>query len=272
MLEIKLEEAVKIESIEDIIKDSLIQYGDRYEKPKSLVTVLQGVNELNYLNYSGLSAVFGKQKSRKTFYLCTVMSAACNNEVIDNKLRGYAKDKINLWFDTEQSKYYVNMIPYRIVKKLNLNRQPENLQIYSIKKYSTDDRIRIINHFMETVGNLGLVIIDGIRDLVHDFNSLSECTDLINKLMYWVDTNGCHIMIVLHINPLRNGDEEKPRGHLGTELQNKIESSVLIEKDKEDKNISVIKPRDFRDKEIDKFGLGVDKIGVPYLFEIKENF
>lgn len=269
-LKINLPEIVKEENIEDIIKDSIIEYGDKYSKPKPLVTYLQGVNELNYLNYSGISAVLGKQKSRKTFYLSTLMAAAVGSTVIDSKLRGYADDKVNLWFDTEQSKYYASMIPYRIVRILNLNSHPENLKFMSIKKYNTDDRIRIIEHFIERIPNLGLVIIDGLRDLVRDFNSLNECTDLLNKLMNWVDTTECHICVVLHINPLKSGDEEKPRGHLGTELQNKVESSVVIEKSKEDKEMSIIKPRDFRDKGIEKFGLRVSEKGVPYLTDYED--
>lgn len=269
-LKINLPEIVKEENLEDIIKDSIIEYGDKYNKPKPLITYLNGVNEFNYLNYSGLSAVLGKQKSRKTFYLSTLMAAAVGNTVINSKLRGYAYDKVNLWFDTEQSKYYASMIPYRIVRILNLDSHPENLKFLSIKKYNTDDRIRIIEYFIENTSNLGLVIIDGLRDLVRDFNSLNECTDLLNKLMNWVDTTECHICTVLHINPMKKGDEEKPRGHLGTELQNKVESSVIIEKSKEDKDMSIIKPRDFRDKDINKFGLKVSDKGIPYLVDYED--
>lgn len=270
MLKVKIPEVVVEQQIEDIIKDSIVKYGDRYDKPEKLITVINGVNEYIYLNYGGMSAVFGKQKSRKTFYLTNIMSAAVGNTIIDDKVRGYAYDKKNLWFDTEQSKYYASRIPYRIVRKLNLDKHPENLEFLSIKKYNTEDRIRIINYYMETYDNLGLVIIDGIRDLVHDFNSLHECTDLINKLMYWVDTKNCHLCLVLHINPMKKGDDEKPRGHLGTEIQNKIESSILIEKYKHDKELSIIKPRDFRDKDIKTFGLRIDEKGIPYFVDVDE--
>ncbi len=270
MLKVDLEETVKHHDINEIIKESLITYGDRFDKPEKLVTVLDGVNELLYLNYGGLSAVLGKQKSRKTFYLTNIMASVIGNCVIDFKVRGYADDKKNLWFDTEQSKYYASRIPYRIVKKLGMNKHPDNFEFLSIKKYDTDDRIRIINHYIENTKNLGLVIIDGVRDLVHDFNSLSECTDLINKIMYWVDTTNCHISLVLHINPLKKGDDEKPRGHLGTEIQNKVESSIIIEKSKQNKEVSIIKPRDFRDKDIIPFGLSIDKYGIPSFFEVKD--
>lgn len=268
MLKIKIPEIIQEQSIEEIIKSSIVKFGDRYQKPQPLITVLDGVNEINYLNYGGLSAVFGAQKSRKTFYLSLVMAAAVGNTIIDEKLRGHTHGKKHLWFDTEQSKYYASRIPYRVVKKLQQTSHPDNFEMLSIKKYNTEDRIRIIDYYMNSYDNLGLVVIDGVRDLVKDFNSLNECTDLLNKIMNWVDTTNCHICTVLHVNPMKKGEDEKPRGHLGTELQNKVESSIMIEKSRENKNVSLVKPRDFRDKDINEFGIGIDNMGIPYIYEI----
>lgn len=264
-LKVDIEEKVITQDITQVIKESIICYGDRYEKPQPLIKYVNRAQEYTYINRGGLSGVFGKQKSRKTFYLSLLMAAAVGNTVIDDKLRGYSHGLNHLWFDTEQTKYYTSMIPYRVVKKLNLKHHPENFKMYSIKKYSTEDRIKIIQHEIENTHNPGLVIIDGVRDIIKNFNHLEEVTELINNLMRWSDTTNAHICLALHINPLKKGEDEKPRGHLGTEIQNKVEASVVIEKRKEDPSMSIVSPRDFRDLDINKFGLRVGDKAIPYL-------
>ena len=46
----------------------------------------------------------------------------------------------------------------------------------------------------------GLVIIDGIRDLMLDINSTSESVEVINKMMEWSSKYDLHIHCVLHLN------------------------------------------------------------------------
>ena len=267
-LKISIPEQTQDINIVDIIKQSIVKYGDKYEKPEPLITVIEGVKEKFFLNYGGISGFFGKQKSRKTFKLSTIMAAAVGNCLIDGRLRAYTHGKQHYWFDTEQSRYYVNRSAYRVVRILNLEKHPDNFHLLSIKKYPPEDKIRIIEHIIDTEKEIGLLIIDTLSDLVYNINDLDECNKLIFKLMQWVDTTNCHIACALHINPFKKGDDEKPRGHLGTELQNRVESSVIIEK-KTDK-MSLIKPRDFRDDAIKPYALIVDEWGIPRLIDSDE--
>ena len=59
--------------------------------------------------------------------------------------------------------------------------------------------------------------------------------------------------------------------HLGTELQNRVEASIIIEKSTTKKNISIIKPRDFRGEDIEPYGIAIDSNGIPNIIEIDEN-
>ena len=72
----------------------------------------------------------------------------------------------------------------------------------------------------------GLVIIDGIRDLMLDINSTSESVEVINKMMEWSSKYDLHIHCVLHLN---KGDNNV-RGHIGTEMSNKAETVLVITK------------------------------------------
>jgi len=87
---------------------------------------------------------------------------------------------------------------------------------------------------MNNFKNVGLVIIDGIRDLIKDINSPDEATMISSKLLKWSEESGAHILTVLHENP----SDGKLRGHIGTELMNKAETVLRVEKMEDDLRIS----------------------------------
>ena len=72
------------------------------------------------------------------------------------------------------------------------------------------------------------VFIDGIRDIMADFNNLEESGSLISELMATAERNQCCIWNTLHLNPRPgNDDESKMRGHAGTELGNKVTDTLI---------------------------------------------
>ena len=113
------------------------------------------------------------------------------------------------------------------------------------------------------IPDLGLVIIDGIRDFIHDINSPGESTDVISKFMQWTDDRQIHIHTVLH----QNKNDEHARGHVGTELNNKAETVMQIEPDKDDKSISVVEVIHSRDREFEPFAFRVNDDSLPELVE-----
>lgn len=61
--------------------------------------------------------------------------------------------------------------------------------------------------------------------MVCDINSPGESTRIISKLMQWTDEKQIHLHTILH----QNKGDENARGHIGTELNNKAESVLLVE-------------------------------------------
>ena len=116
---------------------------------------------------------------------------------------------------------------------------------------------------LENMPDVGLLIIDGIRDLMYDINSPSESTDLINLLMRWSSGYNLHIHTVLHLN---KGDDNT-RGHIGTELNNKAETVLQITKSTQDGNISEVKAMHIRDREFDPFAFRINDKALPELIE-----
>lgn len=78
----------------------------------------------------------------------------------------------------------------------------------------------------------GIVILDGIGDLLHDVNSSEETSSIISELMAATYTHGCGLIVTIHDNPVanRSGVAGKARGHLGSELCRKSDSVLRIVK------------------------------------------
>ena len=72
--------------------------------------------------------------------------------------------------------------------------------------------------------------------MVHDINNPGESTTVISYLMTWPGERDIHIHTVLH----QNKGDENARGHIGTELSNKAETWLQVEKDENNLDISMV--------------------------------
>jgi len=142
-------------------------------------------------------------------------------------------------------------------------RDPDNLVMLTLRKFPPDMRLAIVDHAIGTIPHLGLVIIDGIRDLLYDINSPKEATDIISRFMQWTDDRQIHIHTILH----QNKNDENARGHIGTELNNKAETVMQIEVDKEERSISVVEAIHIRDREFEPFAFRINSETLPELVE-----
>ena len=117
--------------------------------------------------------------------------------------------------------------------------------------------------YFNTEPEVGLVIIDGLRDLLLDINSSTEAAEVIGLLMRWSSQYNVHIHTVLHLN---KGDDNL-RGHIGTELNHKAETILQVKVSEEDENISEVSASLVRDRKFPPFAFSIDEEGVPVLEE-----
>ena len=170
------------------------------------------------------SASIGKAKSKKTFNVSAIVAAALKNGTVLSYTAELPENRRKiLYVDTEQSKFHCKRVLDRILRLAGLSAEvhPACLEFLCLRGFATNDRLKKIEEAIYDIDGLGLVVIDGIRDLAHDINSPGESTDLITKLMQWTDERKIHIHTVLHLN---KGDDNT-RGHLGTELISRSKSS-----------------------------------------------
>ena len=212
------------------------------------------------------SASIGKAKSKKTFNISAIVASALSGSTVLHYRSTFPENKRKiLYIDTEQGRYHCQLVLKRILRLADLPeyKNPDNLIMLALRKFSPKLRLAIVEQAIGTIPDLGLVVIDGIRDFLYDINSPGESTDIISKFMQWTDDRQIHIHTILH----QNKNDEHARGHIGTELNNKAETIMQIEVDKEDKTVSVVEAVHIRDREFEPFAFRINEEAIPELVE-----
>jgi len=221
----------KIES-ESFIDPSIVL------KPQPIALSL-GENEYkgNYYptpigSYGDFSCIVGASKAGKTFIKSLIVSGYLGgNSNFYSDIKGHNNtDKFVLEFDTEQSHYHTQRVTRRVIEMVGVN--DDRYKTYSLRQYDPKTRFEFIDYMLfesEYRGHIGLVSIDGFVDLVTDFNSLEQSTQLTEKLLQWTAKTNCHITGILH----KNFGTAKPVGHVGSSVLKKAETVMFIEKENE---------------------------------------
>ena len=240
--------SVKVSALDDI-------------KPPAVAwQMLNSKGEFDSIGHCGdFSVIIGKAKSRKSFLINIALCAA----VLDVPALGIIKSqlvgKAVLYFDTEQSTYYVLLAIKRICTATGIA-NPNNLKVYALRKFTPAERLELIEFAIYNTPNLGLVVIDGIKDLITSINDEEQATMIASKLLKWTTETNCHIVTVLH----QNKSDTNARGHIGTELTNKAETVLSVSKSDKDTEISIVEPQQTRNKEPETFGFEIID-GLPVL-------
>lgn len=215
---------------------------------------------LRFATFGNISLIKGEEKTRKSFAKSLLLACAIGGKAnnYSDKIQGYLGDKWLIDIDSEQSEYDAWLNAVRIPKMVGA--YPENYLSIQLRKYSVDERRAYLEWlFMESQyrNNLGLVFIDGYVDFVKDFNSQEQSSEFTQKLLTYSSVTNCHISGILHLN----FNSTKGRGHLGTILQQKCETIVIVK----DAGVhSEFTCQRGRGKGFEEFSFSVDKDWLPY--------
>ena len=248
--------------LSDILSASQIKVTDTYETPPQIIWI----DNSTIATLGNFSASTGKAKSKKTFNVSAIVAASLAGKQGLNYRAHLPEGKQRiLYVDTEQSRFHCHNVLERILKLAGLPDTTDNdrLDFICLREYSPAIRIEVIDYALRRSKGYGLVVIDGIRDLMLDINSTSESVEVINKMMEWSSKYDLHIHCVLHLN---KGDNNV-RGHIGTEMSNKAETVLVINKDNENPGISEVHALHIREKEFKPFAFTIDEAGLPIIAE-----
>lgn len=205
-----------------------------------------------------ISTLIGRAKGRKSFFVQLLISVMKGK--YEEQFRAVVPGKVVL-FDTEQAQYHVWKATKRIEEMIG--RWPKDIEVFGLRPDNTADRVNLIESYIYQ-HEPEVVFIDGIRDLITDINDATQATEIVGKLMKWSYEKKCHICCILH----QNKADDNARGHIGTEIVNKSETVIAINKSSKDGQYSEVKSVYTRGFEPKEFVFSIEN-GLPIVKHIE---
>jgi hypothetical protein len=261
----------------EIHKLSTLDLKSKVSKPQIAISIgyddIAYNGEFNHLifgTFGNISMIKGEEKARKS-WLKSLLLGCCfdgNSVNYSSDIKGHnLKDKYIIDIDCEQDFYYSRLGADRICKMYGTPENPiipDNYIAINLREHNAKIRRDYLKWlFMESEyrNKLGVVSIDGYVDMLDNFNDLVESTEFTQSLMKYSTLSKAHITGVLHLNP----GQDKARGHLGTILQQKCETVVII---KDEGSFSSVTCQRGRGKKWEAFGISVNKDWLPYTLSL----
>ena len=277
----------------EVIRPYLLDATQNYPEPYYMLEF----NGVPFSTIGGIQALSGQKKNGKTFVIAQLIAAILGGDtertrrylpglkVPERTLEYLGHAPRVLWIDTEMEKLNSAKVLRRIhwLCEWPMDQPNERFNVLWLREVTdlkdenghliqkaNQKRWQLIRQAIDIL-NPDAVFIDGIRDIIGDFNNNDESASLVGELMALATQKGICIWNVLHMNPRpSNDDESKMRGHLGTELGNKVTDTLVSFKKKDSSSgrvLFTVKQQDARGKDMDDWQFEVTDdagaLGVP---------
>ena len=190
----------------------------------------------NFIIFSGLP------KAGKSTFICAMISSVFNTyDIFSMKLHTpHNRAKICL-IDTESSDYDF----YRTINKIkgfaDINDLPGNFDAFQVREDSSNAIKQMIERYLELNRDCAILIVDGLLDLLVNYNDEKE-SSLLTK---WLKKITKHYNILLISVLHQSKSNLATTGHIGSASDRFAQSTLDITKDK-DKNTYVLSSRFMR--------------------------
>lgn len=197
--------------------------------------------EIPLATYGNFSFVQAPPKSYKTFFMSLLAGAfaGANPNYTDN-IQSHRGDRELVHFDTEQGKWHCKRVFMRVIDMIGNNKIPPFYNTFSLRELNYNTRRLYIQYKLQEMVDdgkkVGLVVIDGIADLVSDVNDLKGSNEVVQWLMELTTDFDCHVITIIH----SNYGSDKPTGHLGSLLEKKAETQYSLKRNEDTGCIDVV--------------------------------
>ena len=181
-----------------------------------------------------LIALSAKWKNGKTF-LCDVLTAVfLGSERFAGCRTLFSQGKVS-FYDTEQAESDTSRIR-KVIDAMTPEGRRHDYDVYCLRPLNIDptsedsDEITRYEFISQTIAHdkPDLVIIDGIADLLYNYNDVIESQRLVNRLAALANKHNCAMVVVMHQN--KGQRDKNMKGHLGTMLNQKCSDVFSVEK------------------------------------------
>ena len=213
--------------------------------------------------YGNFSFIQAAPKSKKTFLvsmLCAVYLSGTNK--LTGNLKGHRNGLKLVHFDTEQGRFHAQKVFRRVLDISGQNRT--FYDTYALRVLSVQERIEFIELYLQKYSNeLGVMVIDGIADLVLDVNDIKESSEIVQRILRWSEKYNIHIICVIHTN----FNSTKATGHLGSHLEKKTETQIQLNVNEDNDSIVKVSCKRSRSFAFEEFFFEVNSDGIPIIID-----
>jgi hypothetical protein len=248
-----------------IFKDAFIDIDKKYSAPPICLSigtykVGEKIYPIRFGTESNFSAIVGQSKSKKSFFKSLLIASyiGCDIKYSGSIKSHRAKDGYIIDIDTEQGEYDAHRCFSRVQKMVGAS-VSDFYKPFALRPYSAKERIQFIDWLIyesEFRNELLWISIDGMADLVDNFNDVNESNNAIQKVMEWTNNKKMHLNTVIH----SNYGTEKATGHLGTAILKKAETVCNLTPQGEGVNVNFAYTRGYP---IDNINYEIDNDGLP---------
>lgn len=273
------------QSAMDQLRPYLLDASKDYSEPYNMLEY----NGVQFSPLGGIQALSGQKKNGKTFVIAQLIAVclAPDSPRVHDNLPGLTVPQRTLehlghlpnvlWIDTEMEELNSAKVLRRVHWLIDhpMNQPHERFHVLWMRTVEGTEnepafkkRWRLIKLAIEVM-HPDIVFIDGVRDIIGDFNDNAASSQLVQELMATAEKYHICIWNVLHMNPRPgNDDESKMRGHLGTELGNKVTDTLVSIKKKQGTQVTfTVKQMDARGKDMEDWQFEVTDqagaLGIP---------
>lgn len=220
----------------------LLDFTKSYEEPKYTLSW----HNVPFAPLSGIHAITGQSGNGKTMMLAQMMATIIKGEYggLKYELSADIPRPRVLYIDTEMEESNTISVKNRVMRMCgrSITEPCEEFVVLMLREVTTETvteggkQVKITSAVMRWRMILKaiyqyrptVVFIDGLLDVVSDFNDNVECQEIIYKCMQLASCYQISLWCVVHQNP----GGEKLVGHLGSFIERKVSDVIMTKKEK----------------------------------------
>lgn len=211
------------------------KFRNGYKPPEeNVIFSIQGKNigtSQSFVCFQGLP-----KAGKSTFITSAIASAFTHWDIFGMKINFPKERKRICYIDTESSDFDYYRVLERIRSQIICDPLPHNFDSFLFREDSPQDIQSMIEIYLQENKDCSVLVIDGILDLIADFNSVEQSFYLVQWLKKITKQHDLLILCVLHLGK----KDQNSIGHIGSYLDRKSQSVLKIEKNKEKKTLDLI--------------------------------
>ena len=236
------------------IENQWLDPTEHYIRPKYTLSY----NGVPFAPLGGIHGLTGQPGHGKTFTFTQLMVAIMKGDFygLHYELSKEIPEPKVLYIDTEMEKGNTQLVMLRVYEMMGWTRYTvqEQFKILWLREVvSAADRWRMTLKAISTM-QPNVVFLDGLIDVIGDFNDNKECQKLIYQCMAAASHYRISMWCLLHENP----GSEKMVGHAGSFLERKATDVLKTKKEKGAEVIFSVEQKKARSRDLDKWQFVID--------------